>query len=341
MKLLAHWRKDPAKKKHIRGMARVATYFAVLGAVSAVFSVRAARAQVAQEGLELGRELSQRMRTLVGPGSQELQKLKVNGQPIWVASSVSKDPAKDVLDRFARLCAQNLAQSPKEWAGLGDAPGVLPDAKLSPDEGVVRAGTDADGMVMCFVKGKDSKPKLSEAVKAFAETGNLSALGELRYAYASTAPNGRTSVLAAWTHESFSVKDLAVPEGVDAPGEDFPDFPRPPASWRMLSASSEGTGHGVNVYRTKASPDAVVSLYETEMKKLGWGGGDVPFDASDVSRAEKRGLVFAKDGSLLTVGVRQEDGHTFVAVGYAGMHAGFRATPPDVGDAARAASESP
>ncbi len=330
MKLLTHWRRDPAKKKHIRGMARVAIYFAVMGLGSALLFVRAARAQVAGEGLELGRQLSQRMTTLIGPGQHEVNKLRLNGQPIYVATSSTTDPATDVLDRFARHCAQNLAQSPREWASLGDQPGVLPDAKLSADEGVVRAGTDADGMVMCFVKTKDASPKLTDAVKAFAETGNLSALGELRYAYARTTQGGRTSVLTAWTYETFSVFDLAPPEGVDAIGEDFPDFPRPPASWRMLSARAEGTGYGLNVYRTKASPDAVVTLYETALRKLGYTGGLIPFAETDLARDAKRGMAFGKDGALLSVGVRHEDGLTFVAVGFAGAGPATRTTAQDV-----------
>lgn len=323
LELLTHWRKNPAKKRHIKGLARVAVYFTVLGLGCAFVSVRAARAQVAEEGLDLGRQLSRRMNALMGPGEHETMKLRVNGQSLYVSNTVSKDPAKDVLDRFAAHCAENLAQSPREWAGLGDRPGELGRARVAPGEGVIRAGSDRDGMVMCFAKTKDAKPKLADAVKAFAETGDLSALGELRYAFVSTAPNGRTSVLAAWTHERFSVKEMMPPEGTDAPGEDLAGFPRPPRSWRMLSATSEGTGYAMNVYRTDAPPDEVVALYETEVRKLGYTGGLIPFDPSDPKREDKRGLAFANGGALLTVGMRVEDGKTYVATGFAGVPQGM------------------
>ncbi len=328
MNLLKYWRTDPTKKAQIRGLVRVACYFGVLGIGSAFFTVRSARAQVAQEGLELGRQLSQRMQSLAGPGQHEVNKLRVNGQPIYVASTTTKDAPKDVLERFAGYCAQNLAQSPQEWNGLADEPGAMKDAKVSGEAGIIRAGSDTDGMVMCFAKGKEAKAKLSDAVQAFAETGDLSALGELRYAYVHSAANGKTSVLTAWTHERFSVKELVAQEGVDAPGQDFTGLPRPQGSWRMFSATSEGTGYAVNVYRTDASGESVAELYDKEMLKLGWTGGEVTFDPNEPNAAQKKGLAYGKEGALLTVGIRSEDGKTYVAVGYAGASSGMRATAP-------------
>lgn len=337
MNLLTHWRKDPKKKAKIKGLARVAVYFGVLGIGSALLTVRSARAQVGQEGLEIGRQLNQRITALVGDGKHETTKLRVNGQVIYVASSLVKDPAKDVLDRFAHYCGSNLAQSPKEWNGLADQPGAMADAKVTGESGVIRAGEGDDGMVMCFTKTKDAKPKLSEAVQAFAETGELSALGELRYAYASTT-NGKTSVLTAWTHEHFSVKEMMAQEGVDAPGIDVPGLPRPPNTWRMISATAEGTGYMVNVYRTDATPEQLSSFYEAEMKKLGYDGGDVPLSRPNretdpplpaiADANEKRGLAFMKEGAVFTIGIRREDGKSYIAAGFSGAAAGMRATTP-------------
>jgi hypothetical protein len=331
MNLLTHWRKDPKKKAHIKGMARVAVYFSVLGVASAILTVRSAKAQVAQEGLELGRQLAQRMDALAGEGKHETTKLRLNGQVMYVSNALVKDPAKDVLDRFAEHCEKNLAQSPKEWNGLADAPGELGDAKVTGEAGVVRAGSDKDGMVMCLTKTKASKPKLSEAVQAFAETGELSALGELRYVFVQTTPKGKTQVLTAWTHETFSVKEMMPPEGVDSPGADIAGLPRPPASWRMISATAEGTGYAMNVYRSDDSPEKISAFYEAEMKKLDFTGGAIPFarpngevDGQIVRPEEgtgKTGLAFAKEGAVFTVGIKQENGKSYVAAGYAGTTA--------------------
>lgn len=331
MNLLTHWRKDPKKKAHIKGMARVAVYFGVLGIASTILTVRSAKAQVAQEGLELGRQLAQRMDSLVGEGKKETNKLRLNGQVIYVSNALVKDPAKDVLDRFADHCARNLAQSPKEWNGLANAPGELGDAKVTGDSGVVRAGSDKDGMVMCLTKTKDSKTKLSEAVQAFAETGELSVLGELRYVFVQTTPKGKTQVLTAWTHEKFSVKEMMPPEGVDSPGADIAGLPRPPASWRMISATSEGTGYAMNVYRSDESPEKLASFYEAEMKKLGFTGGSVPFARPNGEMGDhvdrpaegspRTGLAFAKEGAVFTVGINAENGKSYVAAGFAGTTA--------------------
>ena len=57
-------------------------------------------------------------------------------------------------------------------------------------------------------------------------TGELGAIGELRYAYVSRAPSGKTLVLTVWTDSTFNLRDMIGEEGKDSAGEDFADMLR-------------------------------------------------------------------------------------------------------------------
>jgi hypothetical protein len=168
-------------------------------------------------------------------------------------------------------------------------------------------------------------------VKAFAETGQLGALGAVRYAYVKQSPSGKSVVVTAWTDDKFNIFDLIPKENEDAPGVDFADIPRPTASNRVLSTRLEGTYFGVNVYRGFGSPKSVAAFYDEEMERRGWEVFDVTSDLEAKEAAEANhlpppvepegkatGRLYAKGGVVLTLSSGIEEGATFSALGLAG-----------------------
>lgn len=309
-----------AKSKHVRGLLRAGGYVAALSCVLGAIQIRAAHAEVKNRTVELGRQ----MLRLANASQHDVNKLSLNGQPIFVGSMMSNDSVGTVLDRYAADCTKNAAQPAEEWRDLANkADAAKADTTMMPN-GVMRGGDRTEGTVVCFTKGDSSKPTVKEAFKSFAETGELGALGNLRYVYVKKSERGNTVVLTAWTDDKFNLADLAPPEGTEAKGADFPDLPRPPESNRLLSAVVEGTPFGVNVYRSKQGPGKVVSFYDEEMGKRGWMALDPELDkqvkaAGGENKTQAVGRLYEKNGVILTLATNLQDDDTVTALGLAGV----------------------
>jgi len=326
-------------------MVRVAAFLSCTTLVCGVISVRHARAEYQNQTLVFGRQ----MLDLAQASNHEVTNIVFNGQSVHVGSSVSLDPPEEVLRRYEEYCKANRGQSDDEFTALqkefenaspktkaetnakleevagqvaakfgttvpptGDAPAI---AKA----GFVRAeGNDGDGTVVCFVKGPKTKSTTSEAFESFMATGELGAFGELRYAYASKAPSGKTLVLTAWTDSKFNLGDMVPEDGQDAPGEDFAEIPRLPRSTRIMSAKAADMPYGVNVYRTADNATKVLEYYDGEMKKAGWFTYD-----PEMTEAEHRGMgrAYMKNAVVVTVGTSVQSDGNYVAVGLSGVAA--------------------
>lgn len=313
-----------ARSKHVRGLLRAGGYVAVLSLGLGAFQLRAAHAEVKNRTVELGRQMHQ----LANASSQDVNKLNMNGQVMWLGSSVAKDSVSSVLDRYEAECRRDTAQSTKSWRELGkkieEKAGDKKEETPLMATGVMRAGSDVEGTVLCFTKGEHSKPTVGEAFKSFAETGELGALGNLRYVYVKESAKGKTIVLTAWTDDRFNLSDLVPDEGKEAKGSDFGEVPRPPTSNRLLSAQIEGTPFGVNVYRSKQSPSNVVGFYDDEMGKRGWIAIDPELDRQMAKRGEENksgaiGRLYEKNGVVLSLASNLDEADTITSLGLAGV----------------------
>jgi|CXWL01.1.fsa_nt_gi hypothetical protein len=306
------FRTAPKKREHIRGLLRAGAYFVAMGLVFGGLHIRSARAEVKDRTLELGRQMAQ----LASAKQHDVNKLSVNGQLIWMGSSLSDDTPSRILDRYQSTCEKDAAQPANAWRDLAQKTDGPADTRiLSP--GVLRAGDDREGSVVCFTKTDISKPTIAGAVKAFAETGNLGALGAARYAYAKKTDKGNTLVLTAWTDDTFNLLDLMAADGKDAPGADFPGIPRVPNATRGLSARLDETPFGVNIYRGKDDPKSVVAFYDDELGKAGWVALDPELEKGAAAPLAAR--LYEKDGVVLTVASRRDaDAATLTALGLAG-----------------------
>jgi hypothetical protein len=302
---------------------RAGGYVAVLSLGLGAFQLRAAHAEVKNRTVELGRQMFQ----LANASHQDVNKLNMNGQVMWLGSSIAKDSVSSVLDRYEGECRKNSAQSTESWRELAQK---IDESTAKKEEtplmatGVMRAGDSAEGTVLCFTKGEHSKPTVGEAFRSFADTGELGALGNLRYVYVKQSDHGRTVVLTAWTDERFNLRDLVPADGREAKGSDFGEIPRPPTSNRLLSAQVEGTPFGVNVYRSKQGPANVVGFYDDEMAKRGWMAIDPELDRQMAKRGQENktgaiGRLYEKNGVVLTLAANLDEGDTITALGLAGV----------------------
>ncbi len=314
------------KAKRIRGLVRVWGYFSCVMAVCGVISIRHARAEYQDQTLQFGRQ----MVGLAKASNHEVTKVIFNGQPVHVGSSVTEDSAAHVLERYEEYCKSNPGQMGVDFTEIDKSGTVKPlvkaDEPAAPNAdmpaiakaGYVRSGTDEEGAVICFVKGPKTKPTTGEAFQSFMSTGDLGAFGELRYAYASKGPSGKTLVLTVWTDSAFNLRDMVPEDGQDSPGEDFPEVPRVPNSTRVMAAKADGMPYGVNVYKTADSPSKTFDFFDREMKSKGWFAYD-----PEMTEAEHKGQgrAYMKDAVVITLGTSVQPEGNFVAVGLAGVPA--------------------
>jgi hypothetical protein len=187
-----------------------------------------------------------------------------------------------------------------------------PDVSGSRAAGILRETSGDSGVVACIVRD-DGQPagglaSLTRNLGAMMKSGDLGALGRLRYVFAEKTRSGRTHVVAAWTEGPFNVFALVPGAGQDAPGSDPAQAPRPPRAQRILSADVEGVPYGVRVYDSAGTPAEVVGVYDREMAALGWEPAfGVPGDGPD-QRA------FTRPGADLLVITSPDGARTVVSV---------------------------
>lgn len=304
-------------RKKRRGLLRAAAYLIALSGVFSLIQIRQARADVGDRTVEIGRQ----MLTLANASQHDVNKLKLNGQSVFMGSSLAKDSVTDVLDRYNKLCEQSRAQPADEWRALAEKSGTAEvKSGVVGSAGIVRGGDSDEGAVLCFTKTSTSKPTFTEAIKTFAATGELGALGGVRYVYAHKSPKGNTVVLTAWTDEQFNVNAFMGDETKDCLGDDFQGLPRPPASIRVMSGRVEDTPFGVNVYRSKTAPLELAKIYDEAMIKDGWMALDPELESMDPdNRHHPVGRLYEKDGVVLTVASHIEPDATFTSMGVAGV----------------------
>jgi hypothetical protein len=305
------------KRKKRRGLLRAAAYLTALSGVFSLIQIRQARAEVGDRTVEVGRQ----MMALANATQHDVNKLNLNGQSLFMGSSLAKDGVSAVLDRYEATCQKNRAQSGEEWTKLVNDSAAPSDRKAGiGNGGIVRSGDDAEGAVICFTKTSQSKATFSEAVHTFAQTGELGALGAVRYVYARKSEKGNTLVLTAWTDEQFNLKSFMGDKTKDCAGEDFAGLPRPKDSIRVISGRVEDTPFGVNIYRSKNTPGEVATAFDAKLTGEGWTALDPELENKDPSdKHHPVGRIYEKDGVVLTMASHLEPDSTFTTMGLAGV----------------------
>jgi hypothetical protein len=295
--------------KRVRGSLRVAGYCTVVLGVCSVIWVRNAKAEYTNTTLQFGKEMAE----LTKGRQQEVTKLIFNGQAMYLGSTTSNENPKAVLDRMETYCKANPGQPGADWKDVEKRAADVDD-NADIHAGFLRTEEGDRGMVSCFVKSANMKPTAMEAFETFFTTGELGALGELRYTYVARGESGQTLVLTAWTDSKFNLLSMMGEDGKDAPGQDFPEVPRYPNGTRVLSAYPEGMAYGVNVYKTPDSQAKVLAFYDQQMRAQGWKTYDP--ELKDIG-----GRGYLKGGVVVTLASNiQPEGH-FVSLGMTGVSA--------------------
>jgi hypothetical protein len=318
-------KKATERSKHRKGLIRVFGFMGVVGIACAGVKVGAARAEVGDQSLVIGRQ----MVTLANSTKNEIHKVSMNGQTMYFASQVSEEPAEKVLGRYEEHCRMNAAQSPTDWKELA-ATAEKAQATIGANTegaaksgGVLRSGDREEGTVMCFVRSSTSKGTMVEALGALEKTGDLGAFGQLRYVYAKRTDHGRTHILAAWTTDKFNVDEMFPPDDdKDAAGHDFKELPRPEGAVRTFSLHLDDAPYGVNIYESSGqSPDQVAKAYDTRLQKEGWFALDLEGPGKRAAENMKgvTGRMYTKDGVMMTVVSHVEHGKTVTGLGIGGV----------------------
>lgn len=283
---------------------RVVAYGMVVFAVFGLVTARAAAGAVGEASLALGRQLDG-LRDVLG----NTKTLELNGQPMFVSTSVVPGAVKDVLDRFQGACDAR----PGELAIASDALSRGAPAKGAPGHfpslRVLRREDEKDGVLACFVRRTESQRPVGELLRELKRTQDFGLLGDGFFVYARSTGSGATHVITTSTFGSFKALSMFPPEG-DVPGSDSSLAARPPHARRVLSALAAGAPYGVRAYESEDAPDVVLAAFDAEMAKRGWAA--VPAKIAGDGRRAHAFMHPSGVSALVCVGVSR--GRTLVSL---------------------------
>jgi hypothetical protein len=282
--------------------ARVVGFTVVVIVLILAFQVHSVRASAQEQAVTLGAELAQFHDLVSGA-----HRVVINGETMYVASALSGEDVKTLLDRFQTYCDTRNGGVPADFTRMAPAKAqelrhVLGDDWLD-HWGVVRDEADGVGTVMCIAQeGQAGVAGVMAKLRATMDGDwDLHALGDFRYIYARKVGEGKTQVLTSMTDGPFHLRRIfGASENEDAPGDDPPAAPRPPGSRRLLSSSVDGLPYGVQVFSTPQSVDEVFSFYRRELPSRGW--------SQVIGLEEFGGQAWRREGARMIVGAARAEG---------------------------------
>jgi len=281
--------------ERVRGLARLGVFTTCVFLGLAGAAARSVYGGVGETTMLMGREFA----SLNGAVSNG-QRVRINGEELYVGSTIVDMPTSEVLDRFEALCrqdSQGLEEAVKDPSlGLSKEKQAELKAMGLTGLGILRNESHGEGTVACLAhKGGGGLRALGERVAVFGQSLDLKDLGRLRYVYTRPTTNkGRSQVITAWTDGSLRV-DKIFPAGGEAAGSDPVGVPRPPDSTRFLSAEIDGAPYGVRLYETEHKADEVLSFYDRRLTAEGWT------PTPEVTRVSNEARAFSRDGAELMV----------------------------------------
>ena len=252
-------------------VSRVLVFTLLVLLLGSVLHVRNVRASASEQAVALGRELAQFADVLSGA-----HRVDINGETVYVATSVSGQSIQALLDRFEAYCDGHNGGVPQDFAALAPDTAKQLRRGLGDDWfdhwGVIREEDETEGTVMCIAQHDNAGfSGLTGKLEAFMRDWDLNEVGDFRYVYARSIEGNRTQVFTSLTEGSFHLRRvLPDPSGGESPGSDPSFVPRPPRSRRVLSSRVDGAPYALHVYTSASTVDEVVSFYSRELPGLGW-----------------------------------------------------------------------
>lgn len=261
----------PLRAVRVAGrLGRACLYLTVVGTVLALVLGRTVSAQVGERGIVLGRELAQ-FQDLLGGAHRVL----LNGQPIYVASAVTDETMGQVLDRFEAQCTRHSGGLKAQFDALpaAQAKKIAEAAPVAWSHrlGIFREERGNEASIACIERPNgDGIASVAHSLKAFARSGDLREVGNMRYAYVRRTDDGKkVSVISSFTEGSFRLYDVVGKGRSEPTGDDPPATPRPPRSRREMSAAIDAQ-YGAYVFESGAEPGEILAFYDAELPKAGW-----------------------------------------------------------------------
>jgi hypothetical protein len=305
---------DSPNARRIRGGARLVGYTGALATASCVFFVANARAEVHEQALQAGRDMAKFSDVM-----HDVNKLTINGENMFVSTGAVDGSTEAVLDRVEDHCRDGKSA----FQDLANQVGPSDSAKVNlRPSGTIRAESGNEGTALCLAKGSLSGSSFLESASRFAETGDLGALGKLRYAYVAHDPKGdKAFVMLMWTEDSFKFRSLMPRDGSDSPGNDPTFAPRPKDAQRVMTAKAEGTPFAAYSYSSAQPFDAIVAQNDEALEGKGFQTVPDLFAAEDPAVKGEVHRMYEKNGVLVVLALsKEETGRTRVAIGESGVN---------------------
>lgn len=297
---------EKAKRRiHLRGVVRVLVYCTFASLVIAFVSIRSAYGDFKDSAMIMGRQLA-----TFGDVEGRINRVRLNGEPIYVTSAVTEAPAHDVLNRFETLCRQHAGGLDKMFEQLPEnIKSDFDKVDGSAGIGIIRNEAGPEGMIACLAQEPiDGWENLPSRIEAFLDSGDLSKLGDVRYVYVKENGEGRTHVITVWTDGPFNLYNVAPMDGQEAPGSDSPNAPRPGDAVRLLSATVEGAPYAVRIYDSGKPQHEVLAMYDEQMPARGWN--PIPHVSDDLPH----GRGYTREGVDMLVFAFEEKDRSYVSL---------------------------
>ena len=276
------------------GIVRVLAFALLVNAAFSVLCVRRVWGDIGRSAEQAGERLSELSQVL-----GERQALTLNGSVLYVGARHVELDVDAVLDRFEQHCQAHSGGFDVEMRSLSQAARASLGLEPRSGRGLGTArfqDSSGAGVIACVVApaGSTGFTGLWQRIQAFAQSGDLSQIGHLRYAFARKTKGGTgADIVTIWNEGALNVSEMLFPEG-DAPGRDNLEIPRPPESARVFDAEVDSKPYAVRSYESKRSRAELVAFYQAKLAALGWsrmpGQSDLaPELAEQTSVLTKRG----------------------------------------------------
>ncbi len=252
---------------------RVLAFASVLAVLMGGLYVHRASSQLGEQLLEVGDLLMQYDRADHQDGTRTVL---VNGQQMHFSSGMTHDDPHTVLEHFTSVCDSHDAGLVEQFTSMPAHFGHRSGAWLDP---VYRLEGPQGGVVACLDMGEDeiTMRQLSARIDRFNHSHDIHDVGDIRYVMAQPADGGGTHFVTFWTDGSFDLDQVAARDGHDAGGTDLDGVPRPPGSFRTMSASEEGNADCAVQYMGSSMTEwELEHFYEQRLVAEGWTLVPVP-----------------------------------------------------------------
>jgi hypothetical protein len=305
-------------RRWVRHYLRVVGVASLVGALLSVLGLLGLRSALAgvEEAAWRGASL---LAGQLGEGLLEPQELVLNGQRLFVSSAVTDLGVGEALDRFSQECSNASAA-------------VRPELQIVRRALVRRTEDERRGHLACLALHPElsSMRQLGDAVRSFAQSRDLAALGGVRVVRVRARPEGGSHALAFWTEGAFRPFELFAPVGEGAPRTSAGGVPAPAGARQDLSLSAPGRPYGLHGYHVPLPLDQALRYYDQALQAAGFTALDPAAWGLEWQEPGKDARVFSSgQGAVYVIGVAVGTGTRVLVMESAAMASAAAGGPVD------------